>query len=247
MDKVAIISGFYGSDQNITFKGYRNKNYPSYYITNNLKAAAIAEKFGWIVHFDNDTPVTEDKHIASIQSKKIKAIPSKILDLNDYDYTLYVDDKIKISDSYLIKRELPRLKKNKNKVSLRAHWKSKNAQIVWHELTLSLIQPRYREKFDNYCYYIKKKMSEGYSDEGYLSATGVILLNNRDNEIKKVFQEWYDEIVKYNLANCQIAFFFLRKKYPNLIDEMLFPVNYKQLYTSKLIDLKNYLAKKHFY
>lgn len=247
MDKVAIISGFYGSDENVSFKGYRNKNYPSFYVTNNLKAAKIADKFGWNVQFDDKSPVTEDKHISSIQSKKLKAIPSQVLNLSDYDYTLYVDDKIKISDSFLIKRELSRLKKKQNKASVRTHWKSKNAMSVWYELAACLTQPRYKKKFDDYLSYINKKISEGYSDTSIMSATGVILLNNRDTEIKKIFEEWYEDILKYNLANCQIAFFFLRQKYNNSIDEMLFPVNYKQMYVKKIIDLKNRIAKKHFY
>jgi hypothetical protein len=247
MDKVAIISGYYGVDQNITFKGYASNFYPSFFITNNLKAAKLAENFGWKVHFDDKTPVLEDKEISTLQSKKVKAIPHKILDLSDYDYTLYVDDKIKISDFYLIKRELPRLKKNQDKASLRTHWKSGNEKTIWHELTLSLIQPRYKKKFDSYIYYINQKISEGYSDEGIMTACGVILRNNKDPEVKKMFEEWYEEIIRSGLANDQVSFFFIRQKYHHLISEMLFPVNYTQLFTKKFIDFKNNILKKKIY
>ena len=247
MDKVAIISGFYGSDQNITFKGHRNKNYPSFFVTNNYKAARKAENFGWKICFDDDAPVSEDKFISTMQGKKPKAIPSELLDLSEYDYTLWVDDKIKISDSMLLKREIPRLKKNQNKASLRTHWKSKAAKTVWRELVLSLEQPRYKEFFDKYVAYINQKVSEGFSDEGVMSACGVILRNNKDPLVKKIFDEWYEEIIRSGLANDQVSFFFIRQKYYNEISEMLFPVNYTQLFTKKLIDFKNFLAKKHFY
>jgi hypothetical protein len=246
MDNVAIISGFYGSDQNITFKGQRNKNYPSFYVTNNLKAAKKAENCGWNICFDDDAPVSDDKFISTMQGKKCKTMPSEFIDLSKFDYTLWVDDKIKISDSMLIKREIPRLKKNQNKVSLRTHWKGA-AKTVWRELVLSLEQPRYKEFFDKYVAYINKKVSEGYSDQGIMTACGVILRNNKDNQVKKIFQEWFEEINRSGLANDQVSFFFIRQKYYKEINEMLFPVNYKQLFTTKLIDLKNYLAKKHFY
>ena len=167
--------------------------------------------------------------------------------MNQYDYNLWVDDKIKISDKMLINRELPRLKMNGNKSSLRTHWKSVNAPTVWRELVLSLEQPRYKEFFDKYVAYINKKVSEGYSDSGKMTACGVILRNNKDNDVKQMFLEWYEEIISSGLANDQVSFFFIRQKYNHLISEMLFPVSYSQIYMKKLIDFKNFIAKKHFY
>ena len=111
----------------------------------------------------------------------------------------------------LIKRELPRLKKNNNKASLRTHWKSEAAKTVWRELVLSLEQPRYKEFFDKYVNYINKKVSEGYSDHGIMTACGVILRNNKDPEVKKMFKEWYEEMTSSGLANDQVSFFLLGK------------------------------------
>jgi len=247
MDKVAIISGFYGTDQNITFKGYKNKNYKSFFVTNNLKAARKAENFGWSICFDDNAPVSQDKYISTMQGKKPKVVPNELIDLSEFDYTLWVDDKIKISDNYLIKRELPRLKKNQNKASLRTHWKSESAKTVWRELVLSLEQPRYKEFFDRYVNYINQKVSEGFSDHGIMTACGVILRNNKDDQVKKIFGEWFEEITRSGLANDQVSFFFIRQKYHREISEMLFPVNYTQLFTQRLIDFRNYLIKKHFY
>mgnify|MGYP001172993971 CR=1 FL=1 len=246
MDKVAVISGFYGPDQNITFKGQRNKNYPSFFVTNNLKAAKKAENVGWNICFDDDAPVSDDKYISTMQGKKPKAVPSELIDLSEFDYTLWVDDKIKISDSMLINREIPRLKKNQNKASLRTHWKG-STKTVWKELALSLEQPRYKEFFFKYVDYINQKVSDGYSDQGTMTACGVILRNNKDPQVKKIFEEWFEEITRSGLANDQVTFFFIRQKYKIEISEMLFPLNYTQLYTQKLIDFKNYLVKKHFY
>lgn len=246
MTNLAIISGYYGVDEYISLN-HKNKNYPSFFATNNLKAARKAEILGWNVCFDDDAPVSNDKYISTMQGKKIKAVPSELINLSKYDYILWVDDKIKISDSMLIRRELPRLKKNNDKSSLRTHWKSVNAATVWRELALGLEQPRYKEFFDKYVSYINDKVSEGYSDEGIMSACGVILRNNKDEEVNKMFKEWYEEIINSGLANDQVSFFFIRQKYHNLISEMLFPLNYTQIYTQKLINFKNYLAKKHFY
>ena len=50
-----------------------------------------------------------------------------------------------------------------------------------------------------------------------------------------------------NLIKLKYLFDFIRQKYKIEISEMLFSVNYTQLYTKKLIDFKNYLVKKHFY
>ena len=80
-----------------------------------------------------------------------------------------------------------------------------------------------------------------------MTACGVILRNNKDPQVKKIFEEWFEEITKSGLANDQVSFFFIRQKYKIEISEMLFSVNYTQLYTKKLIDFKNYLVKKHFY
>lgn len=246
MTKIAIVSAYYGIDKHVSLN-HRNKNFPSFFATNNLSAAKRAENLGWTVCFDDAAKVSEDKYISTMQGKKAKAVPSELIDLSQFDYILWADDKIKISDSMLIKRELPRLKKNNNKASLRTHWKSEAAKTVWRELVLSLEQPRYKEFFDKYVNYINKKVSEGYSDHGIMTACGVILRNNKDPEVKKMFKEWYEEMTSSGLANDQVSFFFIRQKYHDLISEMLFPVNYTQLYTKKLIDFKNYLAKKHFY
>ena len=48
MSTVAIISGYYGIDQYISLN-HKIKNFPSYFVTNNLTAAKKAEKLGWIV------------------------------------------------------------------------------------------------------------------------------------------------------------------------------------------------------
>jgi hypothetical protein len=79
-----------------------------------------------------------------------------------------------------------------------------------------------------------------------MTACGVILRNNKDNQVKKIFQEWFEEINRSGLANDQVSFFFIRQRYHHLISEMLFPVNYTQLYIRKIIDFKNYAANFFF-
>ena len=59
--------------------------------------------------FDDEAPVSDDKYLSTMQGKS-KALPNEFIDLNQYDYNLWVDDKIKISDKMLINRDYLDLK-----------------------------------------------------------------------------------------------------------------------------------------
>ena len=236
----AIISGYYGTDEGFGLK-HKVKKYPCYFVTNNLHAAERARELGWIVAVDESRKISSDKSISTMQGKCAKTNPSDFFDLDEYDYLLWVDDKLNFSENMLIKREICNLRKNRSLVSLRTHWN--NDGNIWQELALSIKQIRYRKHLLSYLKYIDNKIEGGYSENGVMSACGVILRVNKNNHVNQMFTDWSDEIKSSGLLNDQISFFFVRQKYKDIISEMDYPINH---YQASYVFFKNLIKRLMF-
>lgn len=91
--KIAVYSTFCGTTKNLTFNGNKiDPAYPHYFISNNTDVLRYAETKDWNPIYLNK-PVTDDPATSAMQAKIAKAMPHTFPELNDYQYTLYLDDK----------------------------------------------------------------------------------------------------------------------------------------------------------
>lgn len=85
MTNIANTSWYYRVDTHL-YLDHKNKNYPSYFATSNLKAARKTEILGCNVCFDHDVSLSGDKYISTMQGKKIKKVFYELINLSKYDY-----------------------------------------------------------------------------------------------------------------------------------------------------------------
>lgn len=212
--KVAIYSTYMGKSNNKTFKRRKiDKTIDHYFISNNQQILAGAKEDGWTC-IELNLPESDNRILSAQQSKIAKALPHLFSELNQYDYLLYVDDKIDFN-SALLWDWIPTIEAKEGMIMIRCHPDLKNN--VLNEFATSMIQARYQAQKEQMAEYISRKVDQGYQlrvDNMYW--TSAILRNMKHPKIKEFNEFWYDEIVSCGIE-CQISFDFVAQKYRGIM------------------------------
>jgi hypothetical protein len=170
------------------------------------------------------TSTTSREH--NLAGKWYKLFPHKIKDLQDYDYTVYIDTKyslntgnewgVVLTESFIIdtcEKDL--------KLGLFRHTYARN--YVWDEVMLALEHDRVFKQKDMINSYIYGKMMEGdslYCNPFYICC--VIFRNMKEPVVEEICDYWMEEIQKCGIRD-QISFHFVNKKYEEHIKELIRP------------------------
>lgn len=217
--KIAVYTTYCGTADRATAQSrIVSEKYPHYFISNNSYNMEVYCKYtGWkpILLEGEQFEVTENYAASSMQAKYAKALPHKFPELAEYDYLLYVDDKITFNVDRM-EEWLTILNEKNSPLAVRNHWYlPSNPANVLNEYGESMFQQRYYY-YSRYCAtYIAEQVAEGYSLTGdYSYMTNIILRNMRHPEIININEEWYDHIKRSTIC-CQIPFHFIAQKYKN--------------------------------
>jgi hypothetical protein len=216
---------FYGSNQNDSFviPEVPSLKYDCYYYTNNNDILKKIQNTKWIGIFDNQK--TNDDIIESnMAGKKVKVLPHKYTELEKYDYTCFLDSKLKkVSESFVEDFIIKYFIKQDYMLLLRKHWFIENS--VWNEYNVSMLQYRYKMTSDRYINYINEQISCGLSDvTDNHCACGFLIRNMKHKKVKEFNETWYNHILKCGIQD-QISFFFVKQlfsKYIKPFDEIPF-------------------------
>lgn len=206
--RIAIYSCYYGPNNENTFAQIDYEDYDCYFITNNRHIANKAQKKNWNIIYDN-IEISPSKVVNAFNSKKAKCMPETYKELINYDYLIYVDDKKVIDPRKIINLGLTSLGQSGG-LSIRMH--PKNYSNIWCEFGVSLLQDRYRVNRSKMYNYINDMLSSGYSEEGNIYWTSLILRDMNHPKIHELNEEWYNHVKKCGIE-CQISFFFIAQKY----------------------------------
>jgi hypothetical protein len=213
--KVAIYSTYMGKSNNKTFKRRKiDKTIDHYFISNNRQILDSAQEDGWHC-IELNLPESGNRILSAQQSKIAKALPHLFPQLNQYDYSLYVDDKIDFN-SALLWDWIPLIEAKEGMIMIRCHPDLKNN--VLNEFATSMIQARYQAQKEQMAEYISRKVDQGYQlrvDKMYW--TSAILRNMKHPRINEFNEFWYDEIVSCGIE-CQISFDFVAQKYSGIME-----------------------------
>ena len=214
--KIAVYTTYCGSADRATAQTRMvSDKYPHYFISNNQYNMNVFCKFtGWKPVY-LDLEVTDDYATSSMQAKYAKALPHRFSELAEYDYLLYVDDKITFNVDR-IEEWISILNSNNSALAARKHWHlPSNPSNVLNEFGESMYQQRYIY-FANQCTnYIARQAEQGISLFGENSyMTGVILRNMRHPDIVSINEMWYDHIQQSTIC-CQIPFHFVERRFKN--------------------------------
>ncbi|MDE2423260.1 MAG: hypothetical protein KGN31_03495 [Betaproteobacteria bacterium] len=210
--KLAIYSTFIGDSSIKTFSLKPASNeFNHFFISNNNEILKLAKSLNWIPVF-LPIELSKNKVFCSSAAKIAKSLPHFFSFLKDYDYLLYVDDKI----NFDLSKTLFTLAKNIDFTFLvRSHPSLKNN--ILNELGEAMLQKRYFVQLNQITNYIDEKIREGYLlTPKNLFWTSAILRNNRDDRVFIINEDWYQNILICGI-NCQISFDFIAQKYKSII------------------------------
>jgi len=213
-NKFAVYSTYCGPTSNRTFKGKQIKSdIKHFFISNNHEILAAAKKFGWTPFF-LDIPIYDNVVFSAYQAKIAKALPHLFQFLSQYDYTMYLDDKLYFDDKLLTSYE-DLLDNADAAIGLREH-DFLNSNVL-AEFAESMLQKRYYVLKDRTIKYIDEQLSKGQSlKSDKLYWTSAIFRNMKHPEIREINEVWYQNIIDCGI-NCQISFDILAHSYNNIV------------------------------
>lgn len=214
LPNLAIYSTYCGPTNNTTFCRRAHTVYPSYFVSNNQEVLAIAASNGWNPIYNPAQPITANPIESALQSKVAKTLPHMFEELNKYDYLFYIDDKYTISEG-LVSDLVLDLNNRNAAIAMKQHrFLSPNVLIEFAE---SLKQDRYYLQREQMAAFIAARAAQGDSLTSPAHyETGCILRNMRHPDITDIDNMWFKYIMECGIE-CQISFFFVLKKYPNIM------------------------------
>ena len=183
--------------------------YDCFFFTNNNDTYKNLKNTKWKRVF---VPVTvkDNINIDSFDSKFLKACPHLVNELNEYEYTVYIDTgSIIISEDYLLQKIKEKLPHTFMMIPHRWWPTIENAVLLEYEKSME--QERYLNEKNRIVNYINNKINQGYLLTLPMHyETGFIVRKQHDESVILLNETWYEEILKCGIQ-CQISFFFVQQ------------------------------------
>ena len=200
-----------------------SRKYDCFYLTNNTQTYERLQSTEWISVF-LPIPIKENNNLNAFDSKFFKACPHLIKELENYEYTVYIDSKsVLVNESLLI--QLINKYSHAPILMIPHRWWPCIHKAVIFEFSQSLQQDRYVQEKQKILDYINNKIEKGYSLSLPMHyETGFIVRKNHHDLIIKLNEAWYREIVQCGIQ-CQISFFFVQQMFPNTVQSLTYPLD----------------------
>jgi len=215
--KLAFYTCFYGANNNGAFKIPKipSDTYDCYFFTNNLNLLNYIKKTKWRAIYD-DKPIFNDVNLSAMQSKYVKSVPHQVSPLNNYDFTCYLDSKLKkLSETFIVTLIEEHCIRGSFALLLRQHEFLKDN--VWNEYNESIKQERYKKESDRIQTYIHNQLKEGLSENTDKHCqTGLLIRNMNHPKIAEINETWHSHIQDCGIQ-CQVSFFFVKQKFSEYI------------------------------
>ena len=209
---LAFYTCFYGSCNNNAFSipPLPSTKHDCYYFTNNETIYEQLRQTSWIGVYEPGKKTTDDVLESCMMGKHVKVLPHLYKELNNYDYSCFLDSKLaKVSETFVEDYIRRFFIEGGYALLLRHHWFLGNN--VWEEYHESMLQERYRNKSGEYMKYIETQLANGFSETTpYHCACGFLIRNMRHPIMKDLNETWYKHIEECGIQD-QISFFFVKQ------------------------------------
>jgi hypothetical protein len=215
---LAFYTCFYGTKTNPAFKipEVPSEKYDCYYFTNNKEIYQQLKNTKWKPIFDNK-PATEDIIESCMYGKYVKVMPHETELIKNYDYTCFLDSKLKkVSESFVEECIDKYFIQGDKALLLRKHEFLTDGSVI-AEFNESMKQERYVKQKEQIMNYINKQIENGFNEKIPVhSQTGLLIRNMKHPKINEINSRWYSDIQKCGIQ-CQISFFFVRQEFDDNI------------------------------
>lgn len=217
---LAVYTTYCGVPERSSFVPYElDHRYPHYFICNYGGFMTTPRGLGWNMVYMETESISNDPVVSTMQSKIPKVLPHKFKELEDYDYLLYIDDKLHINLEN-IEFIISEMKGANSPIAMRKH-PSTDIQLksgeynVLFDFATSMYQWRYRQDWDRMIQYINQEVDSGYTMRSKeYHACGVILRDMRHPETVKINETWYEHILRCGIQD-QISYHFCEQRFKN--------------------------------
>jgi hypothetical protein len=220
---LAFYTCFYGSNNNAAFviPELPSFKHPCFYYTNNKSILETLKGTTWIGVWD-DVQTTEDLVECSYVAKHVRVKTSEYKELQDYDYTCFLDSKLQKVNELFVEDLIAEYFIEKDYVMLlREHYCVSGN--VWEEGYTSLGQPRYFSQAQMMFDYMKCQIAKGFNQiTEQHGLTGLLIKNMKHERSRELEEVWYEHIQACGIE-CQISFFFVKQLFEGQIH--IFPEN----------------------
>jgi hypothetical protein len=171
----------------------------------------------WIGIYD-EKPIIDDLIQSCMVGKHIKTMSHEYLELKDYDYLCYLDNKLDSVNENFVENYIHKFFIEQNyALLLRKHWFINHN--VWNEYNESMYQRRYQLESEKYKNYIKNQVNSGLSEfTEQHCACGFLIKNMKHPKMIEINTMWFKHIQECGIQD-QISFFFVKQ----LFDEFIYP------------------------
>ena len=216
--KLAVYTTFCGHVDRITWKPNPiDSRFPHYFVANDPHVFTVTNSFNWKPIY-MDAELTHDATHCAQQAKVPKAMPHIFPELQEYDYLLYVDDKLTFNLNR-IEETIETMEAMGSSIAMRTHNTSPKIDEknnVLFDIIECMYQWRYRREWQRTVKYVNSQINLGKKLETKkYFATGLILRNMRHPDTQKINETWYDHIQQCG-PQCQISFHFVAQEFKSL-------------------------------
>jgi len=210
--KIAVYSVFCGATPNATFSGAKvDPVFPHYFFTNNSAVAKRAEAAGWKAQL-MPLPVTADGTESCMQAKGPKVQPWLYHPLENYDYTIFRDDKMIGVDFRLLPGIIAKMHEHGRYAAYPVHPRN-----VVEEILDSMPQPRYYAQRRQIARFVAEKWALGFKPCNPVHyGCNVIVRDMRHPDTKPSGDLWARYIEQCGIQD-QISFHFVAQKFPAIL------------------------------
>lgn len=205
---LAVYTGFFGTSDN-----WANVVIDSppgldcYYFTNNPDTYAGLEHTSW-KRVWVDLPILPDANEGARQSKHLRCCPQDYPELREYEYLVWMDSKLKVTDVTKLLEAVEDLRHSGAVWAFTRHPLPYTS--VWDEYTQAIQYEKYAIDQDRYHAYIESRLKAGYREDVPQRVCCGFNIRKQGPKVDAIGRRWLLEIQECGIED-QISFQFVHQ------------------------------------
>jgi hypothetical protein len=188
-----------------------------YYITNNPDTYARLASTAW-KRIWSDALLVSDIGESARQSKRVRCLPHEIPELRSYEYLVWMDSKLRITESSALLSAVQDLRNSSAVWAFTRHPLSYTS--VWGEYHEAIQHEKYAVEKDRYHAYIESRLKAGYKESVPQRVCCGFSIRKQGRRVDEIGSEWFNEIQECGIED-QISFQFVHQDHEE--DILLLP------------------------
>jgi hypothetical protein len=205
---IAVYSGFFGTSDNWANVVHEPPpGIDGYYFTNNPDTFESLGYTSWRRVWVN-LPISPDANEGARQSKYLRCCPQDYPELRHYEYLVWMDSKLKVTDVGKLLEAAEDLRQSGAVWAFTRH--PLPYTTVWDEYTQAIQYEKYAAEKDQYHAYIESRLKAGYKESIPQRVCCGFNIRKQGDKVEAIGRKWLAEILECGIED-QISFQFVHQ------------------------------------